>query len=81
MSTQNPTPTPGDPPIIIQGSSSVIITVPPTFTEQGDGTSQQASTGKGKNFGNGNVHLVSLQIDENTPIPLNKNSKITIIYK
>lgn len=64
----------GDPPIIIQGSSSVDITVPPNFTEQ-------PSEEKQKNFKKDNVHLVSLQIDENTPIALNKNSKITIIYR
>lgn len=59
-----------DPPIIIQGGS-VQVDVPPGFTEQaGD-----------KKFKNDQVHLVSLQIDDNPPIALNKNSKITITYR
>ena len=74
MSDPNPLVVPGDPPIIIQGGSSVSIIVPTDFNEQ-------ASSGKEKDLKNGNVNLVSLQIDENTPIPLNKNSKIKIGYK
>ena len=71
----------GDRPIIIQGGGSVNIIVPPNFTEQAGSGYQQAGSGNGKDFKNGNVNLVSLQIDENTPIPLNRTSKITIIYK
>lgn len=59
-----------DPPIIIQGGGSVEIDVPTGFTEQ-----------VGKKFKNDKVNLYSLQIDEDTPITLNKNSKITITYK
>ena len=72
MSNPNPPAPEGDPPIIIQGGSSVNIIVPASFNAQ---------TGTGKDFKNDQVNLVSLQIDENTPIPLNKNSKITITYK
>lgn len=61
-----------DPPIIIQGGGSVEVDVPASFN---------ALLSGGKKFKNDNVHLVSLQIDENTPITLNKNSKITITYK
>jgi|GEM_PF-2561885 len=71
----------GDRPIIIQGGGSVEITVPPNFTDQAGSGYQQADSGNEKKFKNANVNLVSLQIDENTPIPLNRNSKITIIYK
>jgi hypothetical protein len=74
MSEQNPQMTEGDPPIIVQGGGSVSVTVPPHFNEETSGD-------KGKDFKNGNVSLVSLQIDGNAPIPLNKNSRITIIYK
>jgi hypothetical protein len=81
MSNPNPL-TEGDPPIIVQGGSSVSITVPPNFTEQLDSAyQQQMGGGNGKDFKNGNVHLISLQIDEGTPIPLDKNAKITINYK
>jgi hypothetical protein len=59
-----------DPPIIIQGGGSVEVDVPTSFTER-----------TGKKFKNDNVNLISLQIDENTPITLNKNSKITITYR
>jgi hypothetical protein len=61
-----------DPPIIIQGGGSVEVDVPAGFSAQLSG---------GKKFKNDNVHLVSLQIDENTPIALNKNSKITVTYR
>ena len=71
----------GDRPIIIQGGGSVDITVPGNFTDQASIGYLQADGGKEKNFKNGNVHLVSLQIDEDTPIPLNKNARITINYK
>lgn len=74
MSEQQPPVTPGDPPIIIQGGSSVSIIIPSTFNEQ-------ASSMKEKDFKNDNVNLISLQIDENTPITLDKNSRITITYK
>jgi len=80
MSDQNPLVAPGDPPIIIQGGGSVNIIVPPEFTEQA-GAYEQSATAKGKDFKNGNVNLISLQIDEDTPIALNKNSRITITYK
>ena len=74
MSNPDPQATEGDPPIIVQGGGSVNIIVPSTFNEQ-------AATEKEKDFKNDNVSLLSLQIDGNTPIPLNKNSKITINYK
>ena len=74
MSNPEPIVIEGDPPIIIQGGSSVNVIIPPNFNEQ-------AHTGKGKDFKNGNVNLISLQIDDNTPITLNRNSRITIIYK
>ena len=74
MSDQNLLAEEGDRPIIVQGGGSVNIIVPPNFTDQ-------AAGGKEKDFKNGNVNLVSLQIDEDDPIPLNRNSKITIIYK
>ncbi len=62
-----------DPPIIVQGGGSIDVQVPDGFNQQ--------PTGNGKNFKNDKVNLVSLQIDEQTPIPLNKNARITIIYK
>jgi hypothetical protein len=70
----------GDRPIIIQGGGSVDIFVPSNFKEQpDDGKYQQAGGApKPKDFKNPAVNLVSLQIDEGTPIILNKNSKITI---
>jgi hypothetical protein len=37
--------------------------------------------GGGKKFKNEKVNLVSLQINEDTPITLNKNDKIKITYK
>ena len=81
MSDQNPLGDEGDPPIIIQGSS-VNISVPPNFTEQLEGGgSEQAGSGRQKEFKNSAVTLVSLQIDDDPPITLKKNSKITIIYK
>ena len=58
-----------DPPIIIHGGGSVDIDVPANFYD----------TGTGKKFKNDKVNLVSLQIDEEEPIALKKNSKITII--
>lgn len=81
MSNPNPPPIPGDPPIIVQGGGSVSITVPPNFSDQSAVQYQQESGGHGKDFKNDGVNLVSLQIDEDTPIPLNKNAKITINYK
>ena len=81
MSDPDPLVTEGDPPIIVQGGGSVNITIPPNFSEQPSGTYQQASGGHGKGFKNDHVHLVSLQIDGNTPIALNKDAKITINYK
>ncbi|HEY9402503.1 MAG TPA: hypothetical protein VIQ24_07400 [Pyrinomonadaceae bacterium] len=81
MSDQNLLAEEGDRPIIIQGGGSVSINVPPNFTDQTGGENQQADGGKEKSFKNGNVNLVSLQIDENDPIPLNRTSKITIMYK
>jgi hypothetical protein len=74
MSVQNPLVVEGDPPIIIQGGGSVSIVVPPNFTEQ-------AARGNGKDFKNGNVNLISLQIDGGPAIPLTRDSKITITYK
>ncbi|HEX8128973.1 MAG TPA: hypothetical protein VF527_07725 [Pyrinomonadaceae bacterium] len=84
MSNQDPPLNAGDPPIIIQGGSVSII-VPATFSEETTSSSvyEQVAGGGGrqKDFKNGNVSLINLQIDENTPIPLNKNSRITITYK
>jgi hypothetical protein len=74
MSEQIPLGEEGDRPIIIQGGGSVNVIVPPNFSEQGSNT-------HGKDFKNGNVNLISLQIDQDAPITLNKNAKITIIYK
>jgi hypothetical protein len=74
MSEQIPLGDEGDRPIIIQGGSSVDIFVPDNFIEQ-------PVTNRQKDFKNDNVSLASLQIDEGTPIPLNKDSKITINYK
>jgi hypothetical protein len=81
MSDPNPLLAEGDPPIIIQGGGSVNIIVPPNFTDLSGSGYQEASGGKGKDFKNDKVNLISLQIDGNTPITLNKNSKITITYK
>ena len=58
-----------DPPIIVHGGS-VQVDVPVNFIDQG-----------GKKFKNDKVTLVSLQINEDTPIPLNKGDRITITYK
>lgn len=74
MSDQNPLVVEGDPPIIIQGGGSVSINVPENFTEQ-------AARGNGKDFKNGNVNLISLQIDEGPVIDLDRDSKITITYR
>ena len=72
----------GDRPIIVQGGGSVNVFVPPTFSEQVDISYQQvAGEPKDKDFKNANANLVSLQIDDNEPIKLNRNSRITIIYK
>lgn len=68
----DPQVTESDPPIIVHGSGSVDIDVPPGFDQQ---------PGTGKKFKNEKVHLVSLQINEDTPIALNKGDKITINYK
>ncbi|HEV2802491.1 MAG TPA: hypothetical protein VGW12_18615 [Pyrinomonadaceae bacterium] len=81
MSDPNPLAAEGDPPIIIQGAGSVEITVPSTFNAETVSGYQEATGGNGKKFKNNNVHLISLQIDGNEPIPLNKNSTITITYK
>ena len=62
-----------DPPIIIQGGGSVQITVPPKFKEHG-------TTVKGKDFKDDTGDLASIQINEDTPITLNKTDKITIYY-
>lgn len=70
MSENNPQ-TDVDPPIIVQGGGSVDIDVPAGFT---------APTGS-KKFKNDKVNLVSLQINEDTPITLNKGDKIRITYK
>jgi hypothetical protein len=71
MSDNDPQAAASDPPILIQGGGSIDIDVPAGFTEQG-GT---------KRFKNDKVNLVSLQINEDTPITLNKDDKITITYK
>ena len=79
MSDQLPLGEETDRPIIIQGGGSVDITVPENFNEQVGTNYAQAATGaKEKKFKNDRVNLVSLQIDEDTPITLNRNSKITI---
>ncbi|HEY0084064.1 MAG TPA: hypothetical protein VGB61_14900 [Pyrinomonadaceae bacterium] len=74
MSDPNPPAPDGDPPIIITGGGSINVVIPATFTEQ-------AHSEKQKDFKNDNVNLISVQIDDNPPITLNKNSKITITYK
>jgi hypothetical protein len=71
MSDNDPQAAVSDPPIIVHGGGSVDVDVPDSFTAQGNG----------KNFKNANVNLVSLQINEDTPIPLNKGDRITITYK
>lgn len=82
MSDPNPLAAEGDPPIIIEGTNSVAITVPSNFSAETSGTSYQGATSdREKKFKNNNVHLISLQIDGNEPILLNKNSTITINYK
>lgn len=63
-----------DPPIIVQGGGSIEITVPDKFKEKG-------TTTTGKHFKGELVELVSVQINTNTPIALDKDDKITIIYK
>ena len=63
-----------DPPIIIQGGGSVSITVPPKFKEKG-------TSAKGKDFKDDTGDLATLQINEDTPITLNRTDKITITYK
>ncbi len=61
-----------DPPIIVQGGGSVEVDVPIGFNAQ-------VSTGK--KFKNDKVNLVSLQINEDEPIALNKDDRITITYR
>lgn len=63
-----------DPPIIIQGGSSIQITVPPKFKEHGNSTN-------GKDFKDDTGTLASIQINEDTPITLNKTDRITIYYE
>jgi hypothetical protein len=58
-----------DPPIIVHGGS-VRVDVPAGFIDEG-----------GKKFKNDKVTLDTLQINEDTPIPLNKGDRITITYK
>ncbi|HEV7905866.1 MAG TPA: hypothetical protein VGO96_18650 [Pyrinomonadaceae bacterium] len=75
MSTNDPNypqtaPAASDPPIIVHGGS-VSVDVPPGF---------DAPAGS-KKYKNDKVQLVSLQINEDTPIQLNKDDKITITYK
>ena len=61
--------TTSDPPIIVHGGS-VAVDVPDSFTDQG-----------GKKFKYDKVPLDTLQINEDTPIKLNKGDTITITYK
>jgi hypothetical protein len=74
MSTNDPnapqTSATSDPPIIVHGGS-VEIEVPASFT----------GLGISKKFKNDKVTLVSLQINEDTPITLNQGDKISITYK
>jgi hypothetical protein len=70
MSEENPQPAAAvDPPIIVQGGGSVEVDVPAGFTG-----------GTGKKFKNANVNLVSIQINEDAPIPLSAGDKISITY-
>lgn len=69
-----PQPTESDPPIIIQGGGSVQITVPPKFKEHG-------SSPNGKHFRDDTGSLASIQINEDAPITLNRDDKITIYYE
>jgi hypothetical protein len=71
MSDNDPQTAASDPPILIQGGGSIEIDVPASFQEQGGA----------KRFKNEQVNLVSLQINEDTPIQLNKGDKISITYK
>jgi hypothetical protein len=78
MQDNEPMAAQSDPPIIIQGGGSVDIDVPTSFTQVPPASYVE---GSGKNFKNTKVNLVSLQINEDTPITLNKNDKIKITYK
>lgn len=69
MSNNDPQAAESDPPIIVHGGS-VSVDVPPNFQDLGD-----------KKFKNDKVTLDTLQINENTPIQLNKGDRITITYK
>ena len=63
-----------DPPIIVQGGGSVDLDLPPKFKEQSSGP-------QGKKFKSDTNNLASIQIDNGTPIPVNRNSKITIYFE
>jgi hypothetical protein len=74
MSENDPQIAAVDPPIIIQGGGSVEVDLPSKFKEK-------SSSAAGKKFKSDTSNLVSIQIDEDTPIVLNKNSKITINFE
>lgn len=63
-----------DPPIIVQGGGSVHMDMPHGFKEQEANASH-------KKYKHDAGDLVELVIDNGTPIPLNKNSRIEIRYK
>ena len=71
---QQAAPAESDPPILIQGGGSISITVPPRFREHGN-------SDKGKDFKDDTGNLYTLQINEDTPITLNRTDTITIRYK
>ena len=74
MSEENPLTPAVDPPIIVHGGGSVDVDLPPKFKEQSSGA-------QGKKFKSDTNNLVSIQIDDGKPIPVNKNSKITINFE
>ena len=74
MSNNDPQAAASDPPIIVQGGGSVNLDLPLKFKEQSSGA-------QGKKFKSDTNNLASLQIDDGTLIPLNRNSKITINFE
>jgi hypothetical protein len=60
-----------EPPIIIQGGGSVFLNIPTKFKEKG------TNKGGGK-YKNDTQNLISIQIDNREPIPLDADSTIVI---
>jgi hypothetical protein len=63
-----------DPPIIVQGGGSVHMDMPHGFKDNGADADH-------KKYKHDTGDLAELVIDNGTPIPLNKNSRIEIRYK